>query len=45
VTVFISHSFENRPEFENVAEWLEREKVPYWRPFDIRPGESLRDQL
>jgi CheY-like chemotaxis protein len=45
LTVFISHSFDNRPEFENVAEWLEQVDVEYWKPSEIRSASSLRDQL
>lgn len=43
--VFISHSFENRPEFENVTDALELRGVPFWNPAGIRPGASLREQL
>lgn len=43
--VFISHSFENKPEFENVADALSRRSVPFWNPAEIRPGASLREQL
>jgi CheY-like chemotaxis protein len=43
--VFLSHDFENKPEFENVAEWLAQSEVPYWDPTEIRPGSSLREQL
>lgn len=42
---FISHSFENKPEFENVADALDLRSVPYWNPAEIRPGASLREQL
>lgn len=42
---FISHSFENKPEFENVADALDIRSVPYWNPAEIRPGASLREQL
>ncbi|MDX8029902.1 TIR domain-containing protein [Lentzea sp. BCCO 10_0856] len=46
MTVFISHSFDNKPEFANVTESLDRLKVPYWRPAEIKTGgASLRDQL
>lgn len=45
MTVFISHSFDNRPEFENVTDWLDRLDVPYWKPAEIRSGASLRGQL
>jgi CheY-like chemotaxis protein len=45
MTVFISHSFDNRPEFDNIAEALAAAKVPYWNPADVKPGSSLRDQL
>jgi CheY-like chemotaxis protein len=43
--VFISHSFENRPEFENVTDALDLRSVPFWNPAEIRPGASLREQL
>jgi len=43
--VFISHSFENRPEFENVTDALELRGVSFWNPAEIRPGASLREQL
>lgn len=45
MTVFISHSLQDRPQFENVTEWFDARKVPYWRPTDLKSGESLRDQL
>jgi CheY-like chemotaxis protein len=43
--VFISHSFENGPEFENVTDVLDVRCVPYWNPAEILPGASLREQL
>ena len=45
MTAFISHSFENKPEFENVADALELKGVAYWNPSEIRSGASLREQL
>jgi CheY-like chemotaxis protein len=45
LTAFISHSFENEPEFENVADCLDRAGVPYWKPAEIKSGASLRTQL
>ena len=45
MTVFISHSFENKPEFENIADALLGKGVPFWNPSEIRPGASLREQL
>lgn len=45
MTVFISHSFQNKPEFLNIADWLDRDRVPYWRPSEIKAGASLREQL
>lgn len=45
MSVFISHSFENKPEFENIADALDLRGVPYWNPSEIRPGASLREQL
>ena len=45
MTAFISHSFENKPEFENVTDALELKGVAYWNPSEIRSGASLREQL
>lgn len=45
MTVFISHSFENGPEFENVADALDHLGIPYWEPAKIKSGASLRGQL
>ncbi len=41
----ISHSFENKPEFENVTDALQLRGVEYWNPAEIHPGASLREQL
>lgn len=43
--VFISHSFDNKPEFENIVDALQLAEVPYWNPAEVKPGCSLRDQL
>jgi CheY-like chemotaxis protein len=45
MSVFISHSFENKPEFENIVDALDSKSVPYWNPSAIKPGASLREQL
>lgn len=45
MTAFISHWFENKPEFENVTDALDARGVAYWNPAEIRPGASLREQL
>jgi CheY-like chemotaxis protein len=45
MTVFISHSFDDQPEFENVTDWLDGLGVPYWKPSEIKSGASLRGQL
>jgi CheY-like chemotaxis protein len=45
LTVFISHSFKNKPEFENVADWLDQVGAPYWHPTEVKSGDSLREQL
>lgn len=45
MTVFISHSFDDQSEFENVTDWLDRLGVPYWKPAEIKSGASLRGQL
>jgi len=45
MSVFISHSFDNKPEFDNVVDALELAQVPYWNPTEVKSGSSLRDQL
>lgn len=45
MTVFISHSFDDQPEFENVTDWLDRLNIPYWKPAEIKSSASLRGQL
>lgn len=45
MAAFISHSFENKPEFENVTDALALRGVAYWNPAEIRAGASLREQL
>ena len=45
LAVFISHSFENKPEFENISDALAQAEVPFWNPDKIKPGSSLREQL
>lgn len=45
MTAFISHSFQDKPEFQNVVDALDSKKVPYWNPAEIKPGASLREQL
>jgi CheY-like chemotaxis protein len=45
MTAFVSHSFDNKAEFENIADALAVAGVPYWNPSAVKAGESLRDQL
>ena len=45
MTAFISHSFDNKPEFDNIVDALVQIGVPYWNPTEVKPGSSLRDQL
>lgn len=45
MTVFISHSFDDQTDFENVTDWLDRLGVSYWKPAEIKSGASLRSQL
>ncbi len=45
MTTFISHSFQNKPEFENIVDALEQRSIPYWNPSEVRAGASLREQL
>jgi CheY-like chemotaxis protein len=44
--VFISHSFDDRPELDNLTEALTQGNVEYGdSSAEVRPGNSLRDQL
>jgi hypothetical protein len=43
--MFVSHSFDDKPEFENITDALAQASVPYWNPAEVQPGSSLRDQL
>jgi CheY-like chemotaxis protein len=45
MSAFISHSFENKPEFDNITDALKLRGVEFWNPAEIRPGGSLREQL
>jgi hypothetical protein len=45
MAVFLSHSFENKPEFDNIVDALVQAGVPYWNPAEVKAGSSLRDQL
>jgi CheY-like chemotaxis protein len=45
MTAFISHSFEDQPEFDNVTQELQSKRVRFWSPAEIRAGASLREQL
>jgi hypothetical protein len=45
MAAFISHSFQNKPEFDNVADALDQRSIPYWNPAEVKPGASLREQL
>ena len=43
--VFISHSFEDKPEFDNIADALEQKGIEYWKPESLRAGALLSEQL
>jgi TIR domain len=43
--VFISHSFENKAEFDNIADALEQKGIDYWKPGSLEAGSPLSDQL
>lgn len=45
MTVFISHSFDDGSDFENISYTLDTAGVTYWPPTSIKAGESLRAQL
>jgi CheY-like chemotaxis protein len=45
MAVFVSHSFEDKPQFENITDALAQAGVAYWNPAEVQPGSSLRDQL
>lgn len=43
--VFISHSLENKAEFDNIADALEQKGIEYWKPGSLKAGSLLSDQL
>ena len=43
--VFISHSHENKPEYDNIADALELQGIGYWKPESLKAGASLSEQL
>ena len=45
MTVFISHSFEDRSAFDNVAFALRMAGATHWPPTSVHAGEPLRTQL
>ena len=45
MTVFISHSFDDKPYFDNVADSLEAAGIEFWSPETILPGAPLADRL
>ena len=45
MSVFISHSFEDRHHYENVRDALELGNVPYWDVDLMKPGAPLADRL
>ena len=45
MTIFISHSFTDKDQFDNVADAFEAGSVPFWRPSEITAGAPLSDQL
>ena len=45
MAVFISHSFENKAEFDNIADALETDGIQYWKPESLKAGASLAEQL
>jgi len=45
MTIFISHSFSDKDQFDNIADALEAANVPYWRPSEIVAGAMVSDQL
>lgn len=45
MAVFISHSFADKDQFDNIADALDRNHVAYWRPGEMMPGAPLSDQL
>jgi hypothetical protein len=43
--VFISYSFENKAEFDNIADALEQKGIAYWKTGALKAGAPLGDQL
>ena len=45
VKIFISHSFEDTPKFEEFSEILTQQNISFFQPSDMSPGRSLAEQL
>lgn len=45
MTIFISHSFTDKDQFDNIADAFEGGNIPYWKPSEIAAGAPLSDQL
>jgi hypothetical protein len=45
MAVFISHSFSDKDQFDNIADALKEAGIPYWDPGAMKPGATLSEQL
>lgn len=43
--VFISHAFDDKAQFDNIADAFDNVGIPYWKPSDMMPGATLSEQL
>ena len=45
MAIFISHSFTDKDQFDNIADALDAASIPYWKPGEMLPGAPLSEQL
>ena len=38
MSIFISHAFENKAEFDNIADALEQKGIECWKPGSLKAG-------
>ncbi len=45
VKVFVSHSFQDSPKFDEFSRLLNQQEIPFFRPLDMKGTRSLAEQL
>ncbi len=45
MTVFVSHSFQDKSKYDDICYAFEERSIPHWKPNEIVAGQSLREKL